>query len=103
MSPEDRITYVYKQDDKYKIIDVTDVSYEIFLNQKWVTILRYDNAHGFHRHLIGSISHPEADVVTPLNISGQSESLLRWAIEDIKVNWWYHRAAYFKRNNLTDS
>jgi len=57
LSDSDRITYAYKRNrENKKISEVVNVSLEIKIKSKWLTIKRYDSSHGFlHRHTRVSI------------------------------------------------
>lgn len=58
LSGVDRIFHAGVIDKNGDLVEVTNVSYEIKLNDKWVTIVRYDSAHGYlHRHKRSEISN----------------------------------------------
>ena len=50
-SHEDRVSYIYETDNKNNILNIICVSHEINIDDKWITIVRYDSEHGYlHRH-----------------------------------------------------
>src|SRR5438094_9652752 len=52
LTDTDRITYVYVKDKTTDVIQkVINVSYEAWIEKRWLTILRYDSTHGYlHQH-----------------------------------------------------
>jgi hypothetical protein len=54
----DRITYVYARDKTSETIrEVSNVSYDAWIKKRWITILRYDSAHGYlHQHTLFSLT-----------------------------------------------
>ncbi|MEK6728386.1 MAG: hypothetical protein AABY28_06990 [Candidatus Omnitrophota bacterium] len=69
------------------------VQLEIYINDKWQPIVRYDTAHGFtHRDII----HPDgAKDKTPLPISGFKEALT-FSDRDLKTNWRIYKIQFLK-------
>ena len=102
ISPNNRITYVYKESQKKQIIEVTCVSLEIKIENKWVTIIYYDSHHGgkLHRHT-KIVFNDEADITDYANVKskGSPASLLKWAIHDIKHNFIPYKRKFLKRNH----
>ena len=104
LTHEDRITYLYKRGPNREIIEVTNVSYEILINEEWTTIIRYDSSHGeLHRHKKVSL---EDDRDTPTTIGvkkkGSHGNWLTWAIADIKSRFEDYKRGFLKRSKVID-
>jgi CHAT domain-containing protein len=102
LSQNNRITYVYKTDSKKEIIEIVCVSLDIRIEEKWITIIYYDNHHGsLHRH--SRIAYnDEADITDSNRVKrrGGNNQLLQWAIKDIKTNYINYKKKFIKRNRL---
>lgn len=99
LSNNNRLTYVYKTENKGILIEVTNVSLEIQINNKWETIIRYDNAHGkLHRHTRITINS-NADIVDYIGVKqkGSQKRLLGWAIDDIKKKYIIYKSKFLER------
>jgi hypothetical protein len=70
LTETDRITYVYARDKTTDAIrEVTNVSYEARLDKSWLTILRYDSAHGYlHQHARFSLTE-QKEFISTENVS----------------------------------
>jgi hypothetical protein len=103
LTDTDRITYVYVKDKTTDVIQkVINVSYEAWIEKRWLTILRYDSTHGYlHQHARFSLTQ-EKEFISKEHILqlGSHQDWLTWAIEDIKTNFMAYRQAFFKRSNL---
>ncbi len=101
LTEQDQITYLYKK-DKEEYLEVTNVSYEVRVKNKWITIVRYDSAHGYlHRHI--KISLEDEDEVIDLNIEqGSHHGWLTIAVEDLKANFLEYRRLFFERSEIVD-
>lgn len=100
---EDRITYIYSYRNLKKsrsIIRIICVSYEIYLNNSWKTIIYYDDAHGeFHRHVMISMDDEKGDISSSgVRQKGDKRKLLEWAIKDLTRNFYYYKREFLKRN-----
>ena len=95
LSDSDRITYVYKRDkEKKNILEVVNVSLEIKIKNKWLTIKRYDSSHGFlHRHTRISIND-DSEIISVAGVkkSGKHSNWLTWSIKDIKAKFWFYKS-----------
>ena len=103
LTENNKINYIYKTSLTGKVIEVTNVSLEIYFKKKWVTILRYDNYHGYmHRHVSVSISD-NSDTATVLNVrqKGTNRRLLRWAIDDIKERYLIYKTKFLERSGYS--
>src|SRR3990167_7033558 len=103
LSDSDRITYVYKRDKENKnILEVVNVSLEIKIKNKWLTIKRYDSSHGFlHRHTRVSIGD-DSEIISVAGVkkSGKHSNWLTWSIKDIKAKFWFYKRAFLKRSGI---
>ena len=102
LSESDRITRVSVVDGNRKILEITNVSYEIKIGDEWMTIIRYDSSHGFlHRHTRFSLDD-SVEVVERENVKqkGSPDNWYTWAIEDIKHRFLVYRASFTKRSNI---
>lgn len=69
------------------------VQLEIFVNNRWFPVLRYDTAHGFfHRHRFFPDGKEEK---VAIDIS-QLNDALTFAENDIKVNWKIYREKFLE-------
>ena len=99
----DRITYVYTRDKTTDVIrEVTNVSYDAWIKKNWLTILRYDSAHGYlHQHSRSSLADQKEYISKDQVLQvGKPQEWLTWAIEDIKTNFLAYRRAFFNRSDL---
>lgn len=102
LSNSDRITRVSFIDRNRKVLEVTNVSYEIKIDDEWMTIIRYDSSHGFlHRHTRFSLDD-SVEVVERENVKqkGGPDSWYTWAIEDIQHRFLEYRTRFAKRSNI---
>ena len=92
LSDTDRKRHVHTRIDK----TITDfvVQYEIFINDKWCPVVRYDTAHGYaHKDLI----HPDGSKEKViLGIYSYNEALTL-ADMDINQNWETYKLRYLRR------
>ena len=96
----DRITYLYKRDGKGDIVEVTNVSYDIKIEEEWITIVRYDSSHGIlHCHRRVSLINLQ-DTPTTLGVikKGKHENWLTWAIDDIKSRYANYKRGFLRRS-----
>lgn len=104
LTHEDRITYLYKRNSNKEITEVTNVSYEIFIDDEWITIVRYDSSHGeLHCHRRVSLEDPQ-DTPTTLGVKkkGSHNNWLTWAINDIKERFEDYKRGFLKRSKIID-
>ncbi|EKE14007.1 MAG: hypothetical protein ACD_12C00718G0004 [uncultured bacterium] len=101
LSENNRIIYVYKDNQKTSQTEIVCVSFDIKISEDWITILYYDNHHEglLHRHNIISYNN-KANIVGNDGIrrKGDWKKLLHWAIEDIKKNHIYYKKKFLSRN-----
>jgi hypothetical protein len=64
---------------------------EISLENDWVGVVRYDNAHGFcHRDIL----HPDGTQEKTRLFRADTNEIFTYAVEELKTNWQSHRARY---------
>ncbi|HUD44356.1 MAG TPA: hypothetical protein VMR41_02330 [Patescibacteria group bacterium] len=99
LTEQDKITYVYKK-VKEEYQEVANVFYEVKVKNKWITIVRYDSAHGYlHRHI--KISLEDESEIIDLNIEqGSQHGWLTIAVEDLKTNFLEYRKLFFERSKV---
>lgn len=69
------------------------VQFEIFINNRWYTIVRYDTAHGFaHRDII----HFDGKVDKMVVMAYDYNEALNIAESDLKANWFIYRERFLK-------
>lgn len=79
--------------NKGKVLDVV-VQYESLVNNKWVSIVRYDCSHGFfHRDVLYPNDEKEKQSINISNL----EDGLNYAEQDIKDRWEFYKERYFKK------
>lgn len=105
LTASDRVTYSYsyKKDRNNTILEVVNVSYEVEIDDEWITILRFDSTHGkMHCHMRISLQNPE-EVVVPggwIARKGTPKNWLSWAMKDIRKKYLNYRKGFFKRSGI---
>ncbi len=97
----DRISYVYQINSKNTIVEVTCVSYELLVGDKWFTVVYYDNYHGgiLHRHVQLNIEkNIDMPNVYGVKQKGTSKELLTWANNDLRLHYQNYRIGFIRRN-----
>jgi hypothetical protein len=106
LTDTDRITYVYGKDSTTnEIQEVVNVSDDLWIEKRWLTILRYDSTHGYlHQHTRLSLAQ-EKEFISKEHIlkEGSHPDWLTLAVEDIKTNFSLYRQAFLKRSNLDEA
>lgn len=104
LSNEDRITYNYaRKFSTNEIVEVINVSFEILINGKWHTIIRYDSHHGYlHKHIRLTLED-EKTIVERVNVSGTHADWLTWAINDLIENFMEYKKTFFENNSIVDN
>lgn len=104
LSDIDRITYIFKyiktKNKPIIVTEVVNVSYEIFIDEKWMTIVRCDSAHGYlHRHIRFSLINIEETVsIQGVIKKGDHAKWLTWAIGDIRSKSRHYKKEFLKRS-----
>ena len=103
LSENNRSTRIFKQIETGKITEIICVSLEIIINNKWETIVYYDNVHGYlHRHERLSASD-ESETIATLGVrqKGTVRRLLKWAIRDISINYINYKKRFLKSSGFS--
>lgn len=98
ITEEDRIVYVWEENEKNDIIEVVNVSYETLIGKRWITVVRYDSEHGFlHRHQRISLDD-ETEIETTVGVKkkGTAKAWLTWAVEELKNKCWDYKMGFIK-------
>ena len=75
---------------KNRVVRFT-VQMEIRHEERWIPVVRYDNAHGFcHRDTL----HPNGTQDKTAVHIGDVNATFTYAIEDLRTNWEGHRARF---------
>ena len=105
LTENDRILYAYKRNSAGQYSEVVNVSYEIHLKEKWITIVRYDSSHGYlHKHIRTSfLDERETTSTGGVIKKGSHHKWLTWALNDLKLNFIEYRRLFFKRSKTVDN
>lgn len=104
LTDEDMIIYTFETDEEGSATKIVDVSYQTFINNEWVTILRYDSEHGFlHRHMRISL-YSQAEILSTDGVKkkGTPHNWLTWAIEDTKNRYLDYERGFLRRSKVVD-
>jgi hypothetical protein len=97
----DRVTVIFgiKEDT---IKGVINVSYEVFINNKWITILRFDSVHGYlHRHTRISLDNPDTTVENFSVIQkGGPKEWLTWARKYMNKYFYKCKVGFCRRSKI---
>lgn len=103
LTDSDRLTYVYCINSKNKITEVINVSYELLINKKWITIVRFDSSHGYlHRHMRISLNDPNT-TTDNINVikKGNPSMWLTWAIKFTNKSYYDYKLGFCKRSKIS--
>jgi hypothetical protein len=82
-----RCSYVRRRN----VIEHFTVQVEVRIDDQWVAIVRYDNAHGFcHRDVL----HPDGTQDKVQVFVGDVNATFTFAIADLRAHWEAHRARF---------
>lgn len=102
LTPQNQITYIYKK-EKGDYTEVTNVSYEIKIGNIWMTIVRFDSAHGYlHQHIRVSLTDANDPAGAEVK-TGTPHEWLTFAIADIMDKYLEYRRDFFERSNTDDT
>ena len=104
LSEYDRITHLVYVDENRKILEVVNISYEILLEDQWVTITRFDSHHGYlHRHTRISLED-ETEIEDSVGVKrrGNPHLWYTWAIRDIKKRFIEYRMRFARRSKISN-
>ncbi|KKU49221.1 MAG: hypothetical protein UX67_C0003G0006 [Candidatus Woesebacteria bacterium GW2011_GWF2_46_8] len=103
LTETDRITYSYELGGDNSISKIVNVSYEVEIENKWTTIIRFDSEHGkMHCHMMVSLQDPE-EVVVPsgwIIKKGRPKDWLTWAMKHLRKKFLNYRVGFFKRSKI---
>ena len=101
LSEGNRLTYIYKTDLQGKVREVTCVSYEIEIENDWITIAYLDNVHAgiLHMHIRTSIENL-SDPATTLAVTKKTDpkKQLTWAIHYLNNSYLDYKRGFLKRS-----
>ena len=102
LSDFDKITHLASVDKSGKISEVVNVSYEILLEDIWITIVRFDSHHGYlHRHTRISLEDKtEVEDTVGVKKRGTPDLWYTWAIQNITRNFLSYRGSFVKRSKI---
>jgi hypothetical protein len=101
ITEEDKIIYVYEIDHKRHCTKVVNVSYQTFIDGKWISIIRFDSEHGkMHCHKKPSLYKEEFTTTVGVIQRGNPHKWLTWAIEDTKDRYLDYKRSFLKRSKI---
>lgn len=100
----DRISFSVLRNVKNHLRKIENISYEIFINDKWEWLVRYDDHGGLgslHRHLRISLAD-DSNVESADRIKKYKNKNfeLTWVIEEIKRDYLMRRSKFLKNSGL---
>lgn len=103
LSDTDRITYCYEHLSKSgQVVKVVNVSYEVNIQEEWITVVRFDSDHGYlHRHTRISLNN-RATIVDQngLVIRGTAKHWLSWSIRHLTKGYDIYKKKFLKISKL---
>lgn len=106
LTEEDQIVYIYEKDENKNISEVVNVSYQVLVNDEWVTIVRFDSEHGYlHCHRRISVKN-ESEIVFTANYiprKGTPHRWLTWATQHLKKNYLIYKNNFLEKKMAVDN
>ena len=104
LTDEDKVIYIYECEERNKVVEVVNVSYQILIDSNWITILRFDSEHGYlHGHRRVSLnSEREIFFTTGVKKKGDPHKWLTWAVQYLKKNYNDYKRGFLKRSRKVD-
>lgn len=101
LSDTDKLTCIYKIDQKGTPREVDSVTYSTKLGNSWETVVYFDDVHGFlHRHRRITLENETNSLDFPLGKnSNNHRKNLRHAMNDIEKNFYFYRRHLLKANS----
>ncbi len=96
----ERISSISFNDEKGNMTEVVCVSYESFIDNEWITIVRFDTCHGgiLHRHVRQTAADGKTYVTPTITKKGLPISKLHaWAVSEITHGYWNFRNGFIRR------
>lgn len=102
LTPSDRVTYSYKIGKNYTVLEVVNVSYEVEIDGRWITIVHFDSTHRrMHCHMRISLQDQSETVTSGWIVKkGNPHQWLSWAMKDIRKKYLNYRVGFFKRSRI---
>ena len=99
-----RWVYSYRKQGSVKIreiVQIISVDLDIFIDGKWITIIYFDNRHGFlHKHQRLSVkSNKTIATAEGVKQKGDIKKLLDWCIDDLRNSFYFYKRSFLKRCN----
>lgn len=103
LSENNRITRVYRKLPSGEITTIICVSLDCLLNNKWRTILYYDNVHGYlHKHERLSLNDSSETISSQsVKKKGSQNELMKWAIKNISINYIFYKRKFLKNSGYS--
>ena len=100
----DRISFSVLRNEKNKVRMIENISYEIYIEDHWEWIVRYDDHSGtglLHRHLRVSLKdNSSVESSTGIKRYKNKDYELTWVINSIKRNYLALRRSFLKNEGL---
>lgn len=100
----DRISFSVLRNEKNKIRIIENISYEIYIEDHWEWIVRYDDHGGLgslHKHFKVSLNDDrEVESYSGIKKYKDKDYELTWVIKDIKRNYLIFRERFLKNSGL---
>lgn len=100
----DRISFSVLRNEKNKIRTIENISYEIYIEDCWEWIVRFDDHSGYgslHRHFrVSLIDDREIESYSGIKKYKDKDHELTWVIQDIKRNYLILRERFLKNSGL---
>jgi hypothetical protein len=105
-SEVDRVTKIYKlnKSNNRKVAEITCVSFDVKIDNKWITIIYYDSYHDgeLHKHIRISLEDDSDSPITEgVRKKGTQHRLLTWAMQDLVANYLVYKSKFFKRSKIS--
>lgn len=104
IAQEDRISFSVLRNEDNQIRQIENISYEIYIEDRWEWIVRYDDHGGaglLHRHFRVSLNDSkEIESYAGIKKYKNKDHELTWVIRDIKRNYLIFRERFLRNNGL---
>lgn len=100
----DRISFSVLINKRREIRKIENVSYDIFIEDRWVNVMRYDDHGGvglLHKHIKVALND-EREIRSSGGVkkSPNKQTQFRWAFKDIQKNYLNYRTKFLKNSNI---
>lgn len=106
LTEEDQVVYIYERGENKNVTEVVNVSYQVLINDEWITIVRFDSEHGYlHCHKRISFEDKSEIVFTANYIpqKGTPQRWLTWSIQHLKERYLNYKRKFIKGNSSVDN